>query len=551
MLPFLFCSSKTHNPVIKMAVHLPVNWGDIAHEDDDGNGHQQPIEEKTDGEPMEPQDSDEKEEKDQAIDQVKKTRGRKSKTKLTEEPTKDALSMALKEKGHELSTLKSNMKKGIDKLSSEKAKLIKDLNTIKAKAAIESATMTDQINSLIGDKDDMKSGMDVLKSDINTLTANFDELEEKISILQTENNQLTLENDAIRNVRNDLKSEAVVYCSKIANLEIKLREEKEIVEQAMQSESFAKVPKANKIVIMVATHKINSNMVAGHLSKLKSDFTWDVTDDLDTAEEMLIKMKQKSYLKKIKRCGGIIILMGLHEIVINGKNTIDTYETIEQLAKELAKYTKVFVSETTPTDNMAYNSKVLNSHLSRIPLSGNNISVIHLTDAYDEIPRFRSVVKNTFTLTDEGGEACAKWLVKEVGINDSDVVSYDKSESENEDETEPCDIGVMRLPKDKVRFFIGPEGSTIKKLQEETNTKLRKITFRDEFGESTCALLIGDRESRKMARGAIRDVINESDSVLGKRKICRFYQEGDCRSGQYCRFRHDKSIHVDRKVRKY
>ncbi len=50
-------------------------------------------------------------------------------------------------------------------------------------------------------------------------------------------------------------------------------------------------------------------------------------------------------------------------------------------------------------------------------------------------------------------------------------------DSESEDGEISSDVGVMCIAKDKVGLFIRTDGSTIKRLQDHTNTRLQKIVF--------------------------------------------------------------------------
>ncbi len=175
--------------------------------------------------------------------------------------------------------------------------------------------------------------------------------------------------------------------------------------------------------------------------------------------------------------------MGLHEIAKNSKSSIDTAEAIQQLCKELPEHTQVFVSDCTPTKVMAFNICVLNSRIKA--MGSDSVTVINMRAAYHDLPSTRSVCKNSHILVDEGAETCAKWLVNETFLPNVEATHSDDSESEDDENS--SDVGVMCIVKHKVGLFIGTDGSTIKRLQDQTN----KIVFREGTGESTCALIIG------------------------------------------------------------
>ncbi len=119
-----------------------------------------------------------------------------------------------------------------------------------------------------------------------------------------------------------------------------------------------------------------------------------------------------------------------------------------------------------------------------------------MTAAYHDWPSTRSVCKNSTILTDEGAETCAKWLVNETFLPNVEATHTDDSESEDDEIS--SDVGVMCIAKNKVVLFIGTDGSTIKRLQDQTNTQFLKIIFREGTGESTCALSLVTKKVEKL-----------------------------------------------------
>ncbi len=63
----------------------------------------------------------------------------------------------------------------------------------------------------------------------------------------------------------------------------------------------AKSNKQTKKTVLVATNLDNAGQIMNHLAKIQTEYTWEVTDDNDTAAEMCEKLQHKPYIKKIKK----------------------------------------------------------------------------------------------------------------------------------------------------------------------------------------------------------------------------------------------------------
>ncbi len=53
--------------------------------------------------------------------------------------------------------------------------------------------------------------------------------------------------------------------------------------------------------VLVATNWDNAGQIMNHLAKIQTEYTWEVTDDNDTPEDMCKKLLHKPYTKKIKK----------------------------------------------------------------------------------------------------------------------------------------------------------------------------------------------------------------------------------------------------------
>ncbi len=102
--------------------------------------------------------------------QPRKSRGRKSKTKTLEEIAKEHFITLLDDKEKELTTLKNKHKKEKVYLTTDKDKLLKDFNSVKAKQATVKVELKGKIEELINSRDELKSKIEVLedsKSELN------------------------------------------------------------------------------------------------------------------------------------------------------------------------------------------------------------------------------------------------------------------------------------------------------------------------------------------------------------------------------------------------
>ncbi len=172
-----------------------------------------------------------------------------------------------------------------------------------------------------------------------------------------------------------------------------------------------------------------------------------------------------------------------------------------------------------------------------------------LTEAFREMPRSKSVGADGCTLPNEGALKCARWLLREIKVPDyeSSDDTEDGTDSDNDKDDDDNDLSVIRIPQDKVKYVIGKDGNTIRELQSESNTMLKKYVFRERRREATFLLIKGDKSDRKKAKDAIMKVLNENDE--DNLKICRFYEQGDCRSGSQCRFYDDNANAKSKKFR--
>ncbi len=163
-----------------------------------------------------------------------------------------------------------------------------------------------------------------------------------------------------------------------------------------------------------------------------------------------------------------------------------------------------------------------------------------LTEAFREMPRSKSVGADGYILSNEGALKCARWLLREIKVPDYESSDDTEDDTDSDDENDDDnDQSVIRIPQDKVKYVIGKDGNTIRELQTESNTMLKKYVFRERGREATFLLIKGDRLDRKKAKDAIMKVVNENDE--DNCKICCFYEQGDCRSGSQCRFYHDNA----------
>ncbi len=172
-----------------------------------------------------------------------------------------------------------------------------------------------------------------------------------------------------------------------------------------------------------------------------------------------------------------------------------------------------------------------------------------LTEVCREMPCSKSVGADRYTVSNEGALKCACCLLREIKVPDyeSSDDTEDGTDSDNDKDDDDNDLSVIRIPQDKVKYGIGKDGNTIRELQSESNTMLKKYVFRERGREETFLLIKGDKSDRKKAKDAIMKVVNENDE--DKRKICRFYEQGDCRNGSQCRFYHDNANAKSKKSR--
>ena len=124
--------------------------------------------------------------------------------------------------------------------------------------------------------------------------------------------------------------------------------------------------------------------------------------------------------------------------------------------------------------------------------------------------------------------------------NDCDIDS-----SDSDIDSEYFQKFVMEVPENRVKFIIGTNGDTIKDIQEKTSTDINKVKWKEDKRQCIGFLVVGPKISVSEAKVAIDEIVTQN-----KRRLCRYYLEGDCKNGAKCDFLHERN-QLQKKKGKY
>ena len=112
------------------------------------------------------------------------------------------------------------------------------------------------------------------------------------------------------------------------------------------------------------------------------------------------------------------------------------------------------------------------------------------------------------------------------------------SDSDTSDEDEENMFKyVHEVPENRMKFVIGTNGDNIKRIQDKTSTDINKVKWRENDKQCMGFLIVGPKFCVRNAKEEIDEVVHQR-----KRKICRYYTEGECKNGNKCHFLHKRDV---------
>jgi len=286
---------------------------------------------------------------------------------------------------------------------------------------------------------------------------------------------------------------------------------------------------------------------------LEGPTEWSQDTNVTTLDQLLDRVKSKQYAKKIAKYHCIVIAVGADDIMKGTYNGATVYEKTMEIANHVVKVSKTKVAICQPPPSRAKISEfvVLNSRV-RIASDTANIQFITFEEAFKDTLKANSVLKNSSTLTEEGAKIYAIALCELLDIPDSIRNQYSSSsENESSDETEEsCDSEIdetapsmmIEVPEDRMKHVIGKNGNTIHRIEAQTNTKIKNITWKTREGETSGVMVRGKLVDLPKARDLIQKIITDDDRDSYKNNTktpCKFFIKGECHRGGYCGYLHD------------
>ena len=320
----------------------------------------------------------------------------------------------------DLNSIKSIYTKETADFKGEVEELMKGLDSIKSKHTKETAGFKGKVEELEGDKNH-------LTDQINRLVSEKDELHDKVLLLESDKDKLASECDDNKQLLGELRVESSDSTEKIANIEEKLKEERDLVTDLLANATASNDQGGSNKKVLIYINTSNRDMIFEHIAQQNgnNNIMWDVSEDIDSADMLLKYMQVKSHAKKMKKYHVIVLLLGPYDIVVNNKSGLDIFDTINKIVEIISHYTKVLISQSPPINFKITSTAVLNSRIA-VHSGGNNISVLKLTEAFKDMLRSKSVGADEYTLSKEGALKCASWLLKKIEV--SEYESFNNTE---------------------------------------------------------------------------------------------------------------------------
>ena len=268
------------------------------------------------------------------------------------------------------------------------------------------------------------------------------------------------------------------------------------------------------------------------MSGLKADTNTDwVVEDFDTLLSALEITKKP---KKLAKYHAFIVMIGTTEVVKYQRKIDDVFDGIKTLCTSLAPFEKpVYLLQTPPSYEKQYKIYTLN-HLIGKTTSSDILTVLNIQVLFT-LKKSEVIEPDRATLTSQGAKMITNIIIEHVVVPDANPsASVNESDSSDDDEENICKY-VHEVPENRMKFVIGTNGDNIKKIQEETSTDINKVKWREDEKQCMGFLIVGPKSCVRKAKEEIDEVVHQR-----KRKICKYYTEGDCKNGSKCHFLHEK-----------
>jgi hypothetical protein len=371
------------------------------------------------------------------------------------------------------------------------------------------------------------------------------------------------------NLMDEVGEESDEKDKKVVLLEGKLKElneeSSELVNKMMSDKEQCEEPEKKSILVYCddSTKEI--------FTKLKGtdENDWYVATDVSTTEDLLDKVRSKDYLRMVAKYNCVVIALGADEIASGVRSGYDVFENQDKIAKRLSEVakTQVALCQPPPSRKRAGEFAILNSRI-RGATDTDRIKYIITEKDFKLTLKSESVFEDSCILTDKGIKiylSAIQNLVTVPGKNCThDISSAEESDdSQGTEESDECNDDIddidetspsvtIVVPSKLMGYIIGKGGRSINYIEANTNTKIKNISWKEQGKEVTGMLVRGNNDDITKAKDEINRAIKAGEKSLieTSKQLCKFYVEGTCTSGSYCRYKHDASINMDKKQKK-
>lgn len=344
---------------------------------------------------------------------------------------------------------------------------------------------------------------------------------------------------------------------KIKDLEDMLHEEQELSAEFLhkskkQTEKSGDTSERKKVLMFCDA---NRSVLDKHLEN-DINVKWCFADNTETVQDLWSKVQNKEYLKKLKKYTGLVIMLGIEDIA-NGNLGSDVCVTIRRVVDILKKETTchITICHAAPTCVHMTETALMNSRISDIEAS-ERVQIIKTGQTFTacKMPKTRSNEVDSYLLTEEGAKKCADYLMAQLFLpempsiseNTSCVSDSDDEKLDDDTENQPIKHIVLEAEKSKIGLVIGRGGSVVRRLQRQTNTRIKQVEWSRDGAHVNGLRIEGEIPGIEKAKLEITKIFKESKPSKNEydtRKnmssvMCRYDKAGYCKNGSYCGFIH-------------
>jgi hypothetical protein len=421
----------------------------------------------------------------------------------------------------ELNIVKAQAKTHIDECDKEKAKvwaLTTDLKTVKTRltdvtnkhdAAKCDECDNEKDKALLANADlgDMKiKFQDVSKELYDEKIKTTDNLD-KIAELIGEKTSVEFALDTVQTLLKEKEEENEKLYVKVDTLEQQTNAQPDVTQY--------------KPKILLMTNEQIGMAISDHIDNDEMDIIWKVTTDITTADELREAANDKEVIKSFQEYDELISMLGTDDIISNTRSGTQVFNDMIRAITLMNEKTKITVkmAQIPPMSGQyaieqgAFNRRVASSTVNTIPC-------VLINSVLGGLIKAKLLESDHHSLTEYGIKSCVEALTKltdkpttDKKVRNRESVVADEDEDDEDEEDEEEEDGITELyefHEDYAGSVIGKAGSTIRPIQEETETYIYLTYWSYYENVKHGAVIVGARNGIKVAKERIQSVVDKA-----------------------------------------